>query len=215
MLIIVYLHYIYFWPQVDDKNVDAFLEEIGVGIAQRTLAKGLKPRLVISENGGKWTLRSETSLKTTSHEFTPGVEFDDTTADGREIKVCLYISQPNHPLSTRSFHSIFQTIIRFKDGKMESTTRDTHGKEWVASRYINDEGQQQVVSHHSSLIVSYICFLQDMKSGSVVAHRWFKRAEQSTAIITTITLTNTTFFICICRSIFSINITHLKIINNK
>ncbi len=63
------------------------MKEVGVGMAMRMMAKGLKPRLVISENGGKWTLRSETSLKTTSLEFMPNVEFDDTTADGREVKV--------------------------------------------------------------------------------------------------------------------------------
>ncbi len=63
------------------------MKEIGVGMAMRMMAKGLKPRLVISENGGKWTLRSETSLKTMSLEFMPNVEFDDTTADGREVKV--------------------------------------------------------------------------------------------------------------------------------
>jgi hypothetical protein len=67
--------------------MDAFMKEVGVGMAMRMMAKGLKPRLVISENGGKWTLRSETSLKTTSLEFMPNVEFDDTTADGREVKV--------------------------------------------------------------------------------------------------------------------------------
>jgi hypothetical protein len=68
------------------------MKEIGVGMAARMMAKGMKPRLVISENGGKWTLRSESSLKTMSLEFTPDVEFDETTADGREVKVCIYIS---------------------------------------------------------------------------------------------------------------------------
>ncbi len=67
--------------------MDEFMKEIGVGMVMRMAAKSVKPRLVISENGGKWTLRSETKLKTTSLEFTPGVEFEDTTADGREVKV--------------------------------------------------------------------------------------------------------------------------------
>jgi hypothetical protein len=67
--------------------MDAFMKEIGVGMAMRMMAKGMKPRLVISENGGKWTLRSESSLKTMSFEFIPNVEFDDITADGREVKV--------------------------------------------------------------------------------------------------------------------------------
>ena len=63
------------------------MKELGVGMMMRMAAKGVKPRLVISESGGKWTVRSESSLKTTSYEFTPGVEFNETTADGREVKV--------------------------------------------------------------------------------------------------------------------------------
>ncbi|CAF3685304.1 unnamed protein product [Rotaria sp. Silwood1] len=119
--------------------MDAFMKEIGVGTAMRMMAKGIKPRIVISEDRGKWMLRSENTLKKISLEFTPNVEFDETTPDGREVK----------------------TIVRFKDGAWEHTTRDKHGKEWIATRYVNDEGQQQI----------------DMKCGSVTAHRWFKRVE--------------------------------------
>ncbi len=61
-------------------------------MAMRMMAKGMKPRLVISENGDKWTVRSENTLKTMSIEFIPGVEFDETTPDGREVKVYLYLS---------------------------------------------------------------------------------------------------------------------------
>ncbi len=81
--------------------MDAFMKEIGVGMAMRMMAKGMKPHIVISENGGKWTLRAETTLKTKSLEFTPGVEFDDTTVDGREVKVLL------SSLSNDSFYFIF------------------------------------------------------------------------------------------------------------
>jgi fatty acid-binding protein 3 len=63
------------------------MKEIGVGYATRVLAKGLKPRIVISENNGKWTVRSESTLKTVTIDFTPGVEFNETTPDGREVTV--------------------------------------------------------------------------------------------------------------------------------
>ena len=66
------------------------MKELGVGLTTRLAAKGVKPRLVISENGGKWSVRSESSIKTTSYEFTPGVEFNETTPDGREVKVGIY-----------------------------------------------------------------------------------------------------------------------------
>ena len=70
------------------------MKELGIGWTIRTAAKGVKPRLVISETGGKWTVRAETTLKTTSYDFTPGVEFDETTPDGREVKVQLYFYIP-------------------------------------------------------------------------------------------------------------------------
>ena len=53
----------------------------------RMTAKGIKPRLVISEKDGKWTLRTESSIKTLTVDFVPGVTFDETTADGRQVKV--------------------------------------------------------------------------------------------------------------------------------
>ena len=53
----------------------------------RTVAKGLKPRLIIAENDGKWSLRTETTFKTMTVEFTPNTEFVETTGDGRELKV--------------------------------------------------------------------------------------------------------------------------------
>ncbi|CAM4749713.1 unnamed protein product [Rotaria magnacalcarata] len=74
------------WEYVDGEHFDEYMKEIGVGLTTRLAAKSIKPRLIISENGGKWTVRSESSVKTTSYDFTPGVEFAETTADGRDVK---------------------------------------------------------------------------------------------------------------------------------
>ncbi|CAF4088187.1 unnamed protein product, partial [Didymodactylos carnosus] len=53
----------------------------------RTAAKAVKSeKLIIIENNGKWTLRSESTFKNTSYEFVPGVEFNETRADGAEVK---------------------------------------------------------------------------------------------------------------------------------
>ena len=75
--------------QVDGEHFDAYMKELGVGMVLRMTAKGIKPRLIISEKDGKWTLRTESSIKTITVDFQPGVEFDETTADGREVKVRL------------------------------------------------------------------------------------------------------------------------------
>jgi hypothetical protein len=47
----------------------------------------VKPKLIINENGGKWSLKSESTLKSASYEFTPGVEFDEQRLDGESVKV--------------------------------------------------------------------------------------------------------------------------------
>jgi len=67
--------------------ISKFCFEKGVGFALRQSAKLVKPKLVISEHGGKWSLKSESTLKTASYEFTPGVEFDETRLDGESVKV--------------------------------------------------------------------------------------------------------------------------------
>lgn len=63
------------------------MKEMGVGMAMRMMAKNIKPRIVISEKDGQWTLRSENAMKKMSLEFTPNVELDEITPDGREVKV--------------------------------------------------------------------------------------------------------------------------------
>ncbi len=77
----------FFYKYVDDENFDEFMKEIGVGWAMRMAAKAVKPRLVISENNGKWNIKSESTFKTLSIDFTPGVAFDEITPDGREVTV--------------------------------------------------------------------------------------------------------------------------------
>ncbi|CAF3855270.1 unnamed protein product [Rotaria magnacalcarata] len=120
------------WDHVADENIDEFMKEMGIGMAMRVMAKGIKPRIIISENNGKWTLRSENTPKKMLIEFIPDAEFDETTPDGREVK----------------------TIIRFKNGAWEHTTHDKSGKEWTATRYVNDEGQQQIVRNLSFRIIT-------------------------------------------------------------
>ena len=73
----------------------------------RQVAKAIHPRLIITEDNGHWTVRAETAVKTKTINFTPGVEFDDTTIDGREVKVSFFFPKfsVNVPIKTFDFFS--------------------------------------------------------------------------------------------------------------
>lgn len=60
---------------------------LGVGAIMAKLGSTAKPTLIITVDGDNWTLTSETTFKTTKVEFKLGVEFDETTADDRKMKV--------------------------------------------------------------------------------------------------------------------------------
>merc|ERR1711972_377437 len=127
------------WEYVDGEHFDDYMKELGVGFALRQSAKLVKPKLIISENGGKWALKSESTLKSASYEFTPGSEFDETRLDGESVK----------------------STVKFENDKWVHTMRDKTGKESTITRWVDEQGQQQIV----------------MKAGDVTARRWYKRAD--------------------------------------
>ncbi len=67
--------------------MDEYLKEVGLSFIERMMARSVKPRLVIYESDGKWTIRIETMFKTVEAEFIPDVEFEESTIDGRRLRV--------------------------------------------------------------------------------------------------------------------------------
>lgn len=59
----------------------------GVGFAVRQAAGTLKPTLIISKEGDKVICKTQSTFKNSEVSFILGVEFDETTADGRQCKV--------------------------------------------------------------------------------------------------------------------------------
>lgn len=49
-----------------------------------------RPTLYVSIDGDTWTLKSESTFKSSTIHFKLGVEFDETTADDRKMKVPIY-----------------------------------------------------------------------------------------------------------------------------
>ena len=110
------------WEYVDGEHFDDYMKEIGVGFALRQSAKLIKPKLIIKGSDGKWSLKSESTLKSGHYDFTPGVEFDETRLDGENVK----------------------SVINFENDKWVHTMRDKNGKESTIVRYVDAQGQQQI-----------------------------------------------------------------------
>ncbi|CAF3970377.1 unnamed protein product [Adineta steineri] len=112
------------WEYINAENFSELLKELGVNQEIRTFAAAetFKPRVIIDEKDGKWSLKSENTFKTTTVEFTPGIEFEDISPDGHEITM----------------------MIQFENGKWIQRVRYRNGKEMFVKRWINDKDQLEV-----------------------------------------------------------------------
>ena len=59
----------------------------GVGMVMRKMGNAATPTVEITLEDGTYTLKTVTTFKTTEIKFKLGEEFEETTADGRTVKV--------------------------------------------------------------------------------------------------------------------------------
>lgn len=79
-----------------------FLGGLGVGFATRQVGNVTKPTVIISSEGDKVVIRTQSTFKNTEISFKLGEEFDETTPDDRNCKVSellfFFFSSPFLPL---------------------------------------------------------------------------------------------------------------------
>lgn len=94
----------------------------GVGFATRQVGNVTKPTVIISQEGDKVVIRTQSTFKNTEISFKLGEEFDEATADDRNCKVswtqsfskssCLHsVEEENKDCGRRSKSSIFHAFI--------------------------------------------------------------------------------------------------------
>ena len=66
--------------------------KIGVGWVLRKAAAVAGSTTEITKEGNNYRIDTQSTVKSANELFTPGVERDQTTMDGRKVKVILYIS---------------------------------------------------------------------------------------------------------------------------
>ncbi|CAJ0932761.1 unnamed protein product, partial [Mesorhabditis belari] len=79
------------WNFVSGENFEEYMKECGVGLITRKLAANLKPVLEFVIEDGKWTMTSTSTFKTHVVKFEIGAEFNDKTADGRDVKSTFFV----------------------------------------------------------------------------------------------------------------------------
>ncbi|XP_076256723.1 fatty acid binding protein isoform X2 [Rhynchophorus ferrugineus] len=73
------------------ENFDEFMKEIGVGLVTRKVGNAVSPVVELNKEGDEYVLTSNSTFKNVVLKFTPGVEFDQETPDGRKVKATITV----------------------------------------------------------------------------------------------------------------------------
>ncbi|TWW54172.1 Fatty acid-binding protein, brain [Takifugu flavidus] len=104
------------WKLVESENFDDYMKALGVGFATRQVGNVTKPTVIISLEGDKVVVRTQSTFKNTEISFKLGEEFDETTADDRNF----YSVSGGRQVGPRpKWDGKETTFVReIKDGKM-------------------------------------------------------------------------------------------------
>uniref|UniRef100_A0A0B7BWG6 Lipocalin/cytosolic fatty-acid binding domain-containing protein n=1 Tax=Arion vulgaris TaxID=1028688 RepID=A0A0B7BWG6_9EUPU len=102
------------WNIDGNNNFDAYMKACGVSFMTRKLAGSIKAVVHISFEGENGTVRTVSTFKDHSCNFTLGKEFDEETIDGRKYK----------------------TTFTFDDEKLVQTQKGTNPS--VITRFVKD-----------------------------------------------------------------------------
>ncbi|XP_035282403.1 fatty acid-binding protein, intestinal-like [Anguilla rostrata] len=73
------------WKTVRSENMDKFLDKMGINIVMRKLAEHDNLEITIEQTGDKFKVKESSTFRTKVNEFTLGVPYDYTLADGNEV----------------------------------------------------------------------------------------------------------------------------------
>ncbi|NWW47989.1 FABPI protein, partial [Pedionomus torquatus] len=73
------------WKIEKNDNYEKFMEAMGVNMMKRKLGAHDNLKLVIQQDGNKFIVKESSNFRTIDIEFTLGVEFEYSLADGTEL----------------------------------------------------------------------------------------------------------------------------------
>lgn len=106
------------WKLTDSQSFDEYVTALGVGFATIQVGNVTEPTVIISQEGDKVAIRTQSTFKNSEISFHLGEEFDETTADDRNCKsvVSLHGDKLIHVQKRDGKETNF--VREIKDGKM-------------------------------------------------------------------------------------------------
>ncbi|XP_017018623.1 fatty acid-binding protein [Drosophila kikkawai] len=102
------------------ENFDEYMKELGVGLVTRKMGNSLSPTVEVTLEGDTYTMTTTSTFKTSSISFKLGVEFDEETLDGRNVKSIITLD--GNKLTQEQKGDKPTTIVReFNDGELITT----------------------------------------------------------------------------------------------
>ncbi|XP_023779796.1 fatty acid-binding protein, brain [Cyanistes caeruleus] len=110
----------YFFNQVH-KSKFTYMKALGVGFATRQVGNVTKPTVIISSEGDKVVIRTQSTFKNTEISFKLGEEFDETTPDDRNCKSVVTLDGEKLVHVQKWDGKETNFVREIKDGKMVMT----------------------------------------------------------------------------------------------
>ncbi|KAM8879280.1 fatty acid-binding protein, intestinal [Spinachia spinachia] len=111
------------WKIDRNDNYDKFMEQMGINLVKRKLAAHDNLKITIQQNGDKFAVKESSKFRTLEIDFTLGVTFEYSLADGTELS-------GSWATEGDMMKGVF---IRKDNGKPLTTTRIVQGDELIQS----------------------------------------------------------------------------------
>lgn len=97
-----------------------------MGFATRQVGNVTKPTVIISQEGDKVVVRTQSTFKNTEISFKLGEEFDETTADDRNCKVSWQKKTTKNVFKIKKMKSLFTFWLYIKRKKCIKVEETKH-----------------------------------------------------------------------------------------
>ncbi|NWV10501.1 FABPI protein, partial [Ptilonorhynchus violaceus] len=109
------------WKIDRNENYEKFMEAMGVGMMKRKLGAHDNLKITIQQDGNKFTIKEASNFRNIEIEFTLGVNFEYSLADGTELSGAWNLEG----------NKLVGTFTRKDNGKVLKAYREIVGEELV------------------------------------------------------------------------------------